>query len=206
MKIRKVAFALALLLMVGVAIALPGTIAYIAAKTDTIVNTFNAPHFPPDDVSVNVQVQKIVHNVGTDRIGPEGFQFVLLGQNNEKHILTSGKNGQASVVLPFTEADLGKTFEYRLYEINDGREDVTYDKTVYDVSITIALDEDKNALIASVKVDGKAAQPVFRFENTYASGSAVPLTGDEMNIGLCTMLLAVSGLGLLMLVRRKAWQ
>lgn len=206
MKIRKMAFALALLLMVSVAIALPGTIAYIAAKTNPLVNTFTAPHFPPDDVSVNVKVQKIVHNVGTERISPEGFQFVLLGENNEKHILTSAQNGRASVALPFTEVDLGKTFEYRLYEINDGRENVTYDKTVYDLSITIALDEDENALVASVKVDGKAAQPSFRFENTYTSGSVVPLTGDEMNIGLCTVLMAVSGLGLLMLMRRKARQ
>lgn len=206
MKIRKMAFALALLLLLGAVIALPGTIAYIAAKSNTVTNTFTALHYPPDDTSVTISVKKIVHNVGTERISPEGFQFVLAGADNERHTLTVDRKGNASITLPFSEADLGNTYEYQLFEINDGREKVTYDRTVYQVSITIALDENENALLASVKVNGEAAQPTFRFENTYAAGKIVPPTGDEMNITLCFALMLMSAVCAALLTGRKAKQ
>lgn len=192
--------------MVGAVIAVPGTVAYIAAKSNTILNTFTAPHYTPDDTSVEIQVQKIVHNVGTERIGPKGFQFVLVGENNEQHDLVVDRYGHASVVLPFGEADLGKTFIYHLYEVNDGRANVIYDRTVYEISIVVALDEANNAVTATVTVDDQAVEPVFTFENTYAAKSAVPLTGDRMNIALCVCLMLASAAGMLLLGRRKAKQ
>lgn len=201
---RRIAVVLALLLMVGAMIALPGTVAYITAKSNTISNTFTAPHFTPDAASVKVQIKKIVHNVGSERMNPKGFQFELLGDNHEKFVLTADYHGNAEIILPYEEADIGKTFTYKVYEINDRRADVIYDRTVYELTIDVQLDEVNNAVKTVVKVNGEMARPVFTFENTYSADSAVPMTGDSMNLSLCIGLMLISAAGMLLLGRRKA--
>lgn len=84
MNIRRPWVMLALLFVVAAAVGfvIPTTLAYITAQSDTLVNTFYAPYFPPAETSVDVCVRKVVHNTGTESIGPEGFRFQLQNTQN----------------------------------------------------------------------------------------------------------------------------
>jgi len=205
--IRRLWVKLALLFVVAatVGFAIPSTLAYLTAQSDTLVNTFTAPYFPPESASVEVRVHKTVHNIGTESIGPEGFQFKLQNtQNDEAFTLTADVNGFASVTLPFSDADLGKTHTYRLQEINDGRANVTYSDAVYSIQITLSVNAD-NQIIASVMVDDRPVQQVEAvFENTYNAGTTVPLTGDKTQIGLYAALMLLSGACILLLLTKRA--
>lgn len=206
MNIRRLWVKLALLFVVAatVGFAIPTTLAYLTAQSDTLVNTFTAPYFPPESASVEVRVHKTVHNIGTESIGPEGFQFKLQNtQNDEAFTLTVNANGLASVTLPFCDADLGKTHTYRLYEINDGRENVTYSDRVYTIEITLSVNA-QNQIVASARVDGQPVQQIVTvFENVYNAGIILPPTGDDTPIALCLALMLFSGAGLVVLLSKR---
>lgn len=208
MNIRRSWAALALLLVTiaAVGLSVPATLAYSTAKTETLVNTFTVLRLPPAQTSVNVCVQKTVHNTGTKRIGPEGFSFSLQNtQTGEAFVLTSDADGLACVTLPFSEADMGKTHTYRLSEINDGRENVSYSDQVYAIEIALCVDANKQP-VASARVDGVPVQQIVAaFENEYHAGDVIlPPTGDDSSLGLYIALLLVSGAGLaLLLIRRN---
>ena len=207
MNIRRLWVKLALLFMASAVIgfAIPATLAYLTAQSDTLVNTFDAPYFPPEPTSVEVRVHKTVHNIGMESIGPEGFQFKLQSaQNNETFTLTADANGCASVILPFSDADLGKTHTYRLSEINDGRENVIYSDQFYTIEVSLSVNA-ANQMVASVTVDGRPVQQVIAvFENTYNAGTTVPPTGDQAQIGLYAALMLLSGAGMLILLTKRA--
>lgn len=207
MNIRRLWAALALLLVTiaAVGLSVPATLAYSTAKTETLVNTFTVLRFPPAQTSVNVCVQKTVHNTGTKRIGPEGFSFSLQNtQTGEAFVLTSDADGLACVTLPFSEADMGKTHTYRLSEINDGRENVNYSDQVYIIQIEITVDA-QNQTVASVCVDGVPVEQIVAvFENEYNAGDVIlPPTGDDTNLELYIALLFVSCAGLALLMTKR---
>ncbi len=128
----------------------------------------NIYDFTPEDISVYVAVDKTVNNVGSEKIGPEGFEFVLENlQTGEKTAVKTNAEGIVLYELVFTAADKGKTFEYKLYELNDGRANVTYDATVYHIVITISLNAE-GKLEAEVKLNGTVTSVVnAKFVNTY---------------------------------------
>lgn len=209
MNIRRLWVKLALLFLLSASIgfAIPTTLAYLTAQSDTLINTFTAPYFPPEPASVEVRVHKTVHNIGTESIGPEGFRFTLQNtQNNETFPLTTDANGFASVTLPFSDADLGQTHTYRLYEINDGRENVTYSDQVYTIEITLSVNAD-NQIVASACVDGQPVQQIVTvFENEYNAGIILPPTGDHTPIALYLALMLISGAGLVVLLTKRNGQ
>ncbi len=71
---------------------------------------------------------------------------------------------------------------------------VTYDTKVYDISISVSLDEG-NKLIATVTMDGEVVDSaVAAFENTYyTEHSAAPPTGDNSKITFWFIMMVVSG-------------
>lgn len=209
MNIRRLWVKLALLFVVAAVIgfAIPTTLAYLTAQSETLVNTFDAPYFPPEPASVAVRVHKTVHNTGTESIGPEGFHFQLQNtQNNESFTLTTDANGFASITLPFSDADLGKTHTYRLCEINDGRENVTYSDRAYTIEITLSVNA-QNQIVAAASMDGKPVQQIAAaFENVYNAGIVLPLTGDDTPVALYVTLMLISGAGLVfLLTKRNGW-
>lgn len=205
MNIRRSMLMLALLFSVAAVAGnfVPATLAHITAQSNTLVNTFDAPCLSPDEVQVQVTVHKTVHNVGTERISPNGFRFKLeSNQSSIPFVMTVDASGYASVTLSFSEADLGKTYTYRLSEINDQRENVIYSKQVYTIRLTPEVNAD-NQIVVAATVDGVPVENIVAaFENIYSAGSNVPLTGDNAHPLMYALLMVLSGAGMIALKRK----
>ncbi|MBQ8869512.1 MAG: hypothetical protein IJ027_07370 [Oscillospiraceae bacterium] len=141
------------------------TASYKLVDTEKTEITFNNTYTPkPQDIKVEIAADKTVKNVGTDKIGPEGFEFVL-EKDNDKLTAKSDKDGKVTFELEFTELDIDKTYTYTLTEVDGGKENVTYSEAKYTVTVAITLN-DKNVLEAEVKVDGEKDK-AMAFENEY---------------------------------------
>lgn len=201
MKNRRWLLALALLLcgVTMLAAALPDTVAYIADRTNTVRNTFRIEYLPPEDISVPVRVHKTVLCLGTDTIGPEGFTFCLENLDTGAFLpFSTGEDGWATGRLTFTADDVNKTYHYRLREINTGREFVTYDERVYEISITLQLD-DRHEMVAVLMMDGAEVDALTaEFENMYQK-MEIPDTGDAAQPLLWLALMVLSAAGMLLL-------
>ncbi len=171
--------------------------------------TFNNTYIPavpdPEDIAVSVTVNKTVNNTGDSSIGPGGFRFVLedtaTGLNVSKE---SNEAGKAVFALPFTAADIGKTYTYKLSEINEGMAGVTYDTTVYNISVSISLSED-HELVAFVTMNGKTAETLtVDFVNTYYIDPSEPIpTGDNTGIYFWLVMMIASGAACWILLRAE---
>ncbi len=155
------------------------------------------------NLQLNFNVKKTVKNVGSETLGPEGFEFVLT--NTTAGASTEAKtdaNGDAKFALGFTEADLGKTYTYTLKEKNTGVDNVSYSTVEYAIAVTISLDSE-NRLVAKITQDGKdVTEVVAGFENIYdytPLPPAGPQTGDSARPVLWLSLFVLSAAGL-------AWQ
>jgi pilin isopeptide linkage protein len=145
----------------------------------------------PDALELDITAVKTVVNTTEQEIGPEDFIFLLenvtLGTSMTAR---SDAEGLAAFRLIFTADDIGKTYTYKLSEVNDGREGVLYDTTVYNISIFITLDED-NTLRATILNNGaEVAEAVGAFENTYSPPDN-PKTGDtRLSVWIAMMILS----------------
>lgn len=170
--------------------------------TVTFNNTF-IPVIPDsEDITVKIGVDKTVKNTGTSFIGPDGFEFVLENTvSGEKLAVKSDKNGNAVFSLPFSAADIGKVYTYKLSEINSGMSGVTYDTNIYDISVAIDLGKD-NKLIANVDINGHIVEkPVAEFVNIYhGENFDSPQTSDDSNITFWFILMILSGTTCIVLV------
>lgn len=206
MNIRRLWPVLALLLTVTVAAGLmiPSSLAYLTAQSNTILNSFEAAAFSPEDLQAVVHVQKTVSSTGKETISPEGFRFVLLCQETGETLeLATNKAGSADAVISLADLQMNKTYTYRLFEINDGREQVIYSDKVYIIGICLSIN-DENRLAANITVDGKPVnQIVASFENVYSPAVMPPATGDYSQPLLYLVLMLVSGVGLLMMLTKR---
>ena len=163
--------------------------------------TFSNIYTPkPDDITVDINIVKTVVNKGTETMSPEGFEFLLEDLENAENGLTvsSDADGKAKFTLSFTEEDIGRSFSYKLTEINGGIENVTYSTEEYTITVSVALDDESNTLKANVTVNNKATkEPVASFENIYdytiPTTPDNPPTGEKYGIGMWVMLMIVSG-------------
>ena len=204
MKNRKWLLALALLLCIAAAAAaaMPTTVSYFVDRSNTIKNTFRVEYLPPSDITVPVRVHKTVLSMGNESISPAGFCFHLENLDTGDVIpMTTLANGETTASLIFTADDISKTYNYRLYEYNDGRNNVIYDETVYSISITLQLN-DQHEMSAALAINGEAtAEIVAEFVNTYHKMD-IPVTRDYAHPLLWLVLLLFSGTGLV-LCRRE---
>ncbi len=178
-------------------------------STDSTVDiTFKNIFTPkPKDIDVVINIDKIVENIGTATITGAGFEFLLERIEDSKQLtVKTDKDGKAKFVLSFTEEDIGKTYNYTLTEVDDGRENVKYSTAIYDIAITVSLDND-NKLVASftqntLSVNNIVAEFVNEYDYTpptppeeNKTGKS-PKTGDIFNPYLWIALLFVSGGGI----------
>lgn len=160
-------------------------------------NTYVPPALPdPEPVMVQVSIKKTVDNTGTKKIGPKDFAFLLAqdGTHNKWEV-KSDVNGDATINLVFTKADIGKTYTYQLSETNTNRKGVTYDTSVYAVSVSVGWNEEDNTLLVTSTLNGEETKnPTATFHNTYYIPPAdIPKTGDPSNVQFWLIMIAVSG-------------
>ncbi len=165
--------------------------------------TFTNIYTPkPDDIAVDIDIIKTVVNKGSEKIGPKGFKFLLnaLADGVADRTVTTDENGSAKFTLNFTEDDIGNTYTYKLTEVNDGEENVTYSNAEYTITVAISLNVN-NELIATITKNGEPVTQVeAEFENIYDYTPEVPespQTGDNSNLQLWFVLLFVSGGGII---------
>ncbi len=160
----------------------------------------------PQDITLDVSVNKTVKNIGSEKLSPENFEFVLKGDGNKtEQKLKTDKDGKLVFSLNYTEDDIGKTYHYTVKEVNDKRENVKYSEVVYKLSVAVTLGND-NTLQTALLVDEQAVEElVLGFENVYdytpeqtqpPQDPESPKTGDNFNINLWLAILFVSGVGL----------
>lgn len=148
----------------------------------------------PDDVTVDIEIVKTVVNKGTAEIGPEGFEFILddLADETDEMTAVTDEEGNATFTLTFTENDIGKTFNYKLTEIDGGRHGVKYSEAEYNIAIEITLDEETNTLAANItQNDVETERVAAEFENIYEED--IPKPGDDTNLPLWMLTMIVSG-------------
>lgn len=196
---------LALLLCVAVTVvfAPSSSLAYITANSNTLRNSFRVVYLPPQDISVPLTIHKTMVNLSSREIGPGGFEFQLLNVNTQETVsaISSG-DGLAVIHLPFTAEDVGRIQHYRLYEVNTGLENVTYDDTVYTISLTPVLNEAHELTVEMTMNGVPVSQIVAKFENKYCVPIPLPDTGDHARLALWLAMLVGSGAGLIVM-RRK---
>ena len=180
------------------------SLAYIAANSNTLHNSFRVEYQPAQDISVPIVIHKSMVNLSDADIGPGGFDFYLIDAETGKAAsVKSSDAGWATINVIFTAEDAGKTYNYRLYELNDGRENVIYDGTVYDISITILMD-DANVMSAELRMDGQiVTEIVAEYENRYYVPVPLPDTGDHTPLALWTAMLVFSGTGLVVFGKKR---
>ena len=179
---------------------LVATVTVDGEKVENAVLAFsNTYDRNPEDIALAVTARKKVNNVGKKQMGPQGFEIVLKNtETGEKQKLKTNEEGVAEFNLPLTAADIGKTYTYQLSETNTGKAGVTYDKTVYDICVSVILGENQK-LAATVTLDGKPVDDAaVQFVNTYNSED--PKTGDDTNLVFWAVMMLLSGAACLCLV------
>ena len=154
-------------------------------------------------VDVELDIKKTVKSATKVTVGPEDFRFVLIDEfGKEQGVATSDKDGNAKIRMSFTQDDLGKSFTYKLSEVDTKRTGVVYSKAVYALEITPELDA-QGKLIALCKLDGKQVEEIqVEFVNVFEEAVG-PQTGDNAQIGLFTGVMLVSAVMLAVLVITK---
>lgn len=103
----------------------------------------------------------------------------------DKNIVTIAANGIDGVVI-FEEITFDKTGEYKytLSELDTGKGGVTYDKTVYDVVITVTDDGEGHLAATTDDVKGIIFKNVYKAASTTAQISAIKkLEGRDLKAG-----------------------
>lgn len=99
-------------------------------------------------------------------------------------------NGSFTLTDTYDATELGE-YTYTVSEINDGAANITYDKTVYTVKVTV-YDDEKGGIGVDYKlVDAEK----LSFENVYTP-PATPQTGDSFNAITFISLMVMSSFGL----------
>jgi len=167
--------------------------------------TFTNIYTPkPDDITIDIDVVKTVVNKGSDKIGPEGFEFLLkaLADGAEGITAQSDAKGKAKFTLSYTEDDIGKSFSYKLTEVNSGKANVSYSTAEHTITVAISLNQN-NELVAEITQNGeKAGEVVAEFENLYdytpdPDLPDSPETGDNNSLHIWFALLFISGGGII---------
>lgn len=106
----------------------------------------------PDDIVYEIKVDNHILNfVDFTSISPADFEYKLVDvDTGEVLIEKTDENGNAIFELDYTADDIGKTFSFKLTQVNGEKEGVTYSDIEYQIQLTIALNVEENKL----EVDG----------------------------------------------------
>lgn len=161
-------------------------------------------HFVPQNTELLIAIQKTTETDGTSPLSPAGFTFILSDkEGNELDRIISDADGKAGFQLSFDESFVGQTLELTVYELDAGGSGIIYDKTVYNLTITVSQDELTGQLSAKCLVNGVEADPVeLTFHNVYKT-PVTPPTGDSFPVLLFGLLMVVSAMAIVALIFKK---
>jgi len=127
-----------------------------------------------DEIEIPLTITKILAGAEKSPYGLDGFRFKLVDRDTDsEEIEATTEAGYARYYLDFDRNDIDNTYSYRLSEINDEWEGVTYSKESYDIKIKI-LETEKGDLTAEIYIDGKLQEGAaidVSFENIYGDGN-----------------------------------
>lgn len=179
--------------------------------------------YAPADTTARISATKQLEGA---TLSAGQFTFELTDADTGEVVQTAknADDGSVTFMVPYTAADAGKTFTYRLSERNDGQTGVTYDASTYTVTVSVTDDREGN-LTTTVSSDDSLA-----FTNRYDAGDhggntggnkpttneggspdtpadkQLPQTGDPLADTAVEATLAVAGLAVIVvaiLVRRR---
>lgn len=159
--------------------------------------------FIPDDVTVAVvTVQKTLDNRSDEEMGLAGFRFALEDLDTLDVVYaTTDDSGIARFEMTFTSEDIGKTYTFKLTEVDTGIEDMTYSQSVYEIVVSIGQDPESGMLIIMVTRDGEETEENAEFVNVYepkeeptepSDDPGNPKTGDSVHTSTWTIMMMLS--------------
>lgn len=126
------------------------------------------------------------------------FTFRLISESGET--LFETKNRGRHVTFPALRFDKVGTYRYFLKERAGSSGKIIYDKVVYTITVEVTKDTDYHAQI-SYERNGKPFSGTPYFANYTDTGT--PKTGDSIGIYAMMLGLSATGLGLVLLFKRK---
>ena len=174
---------------------------YTVNGTNQGAIAFTNVYTEPADVAGKIFIQKNVVNKTEPGIGLKDFTFVLSDGTNTVEA-KSDEKGKAGFQITFTAADIGKTYEYKVSEKKGNTAGMTYDNTVYTVTVKVSLNED--GTLGLTINDSITDSVTLNFTNTYEK-PGTPVTGDNFPIMLLgiMMLLSAAGIAMVLLTKRR---
>ena len=109
-------------------------------------NVYNGPE--PDPVFVPVTITKTVVGGALANITPDQFEFIIEEVGGESKKVKTNSAGVYSDEIKFDKDDIGKTFTYRVKEVNGGKKGVVYDTAVHEFKVSVSLSGEE--IVASV--------------------------------------------------------
>ncbi|MBE6145492.1 MAG: hypothetical protein E7171_02610 [Firmicutes bacterium] len=157
---------------------------------------------PQDAIRIDVNITNRMTCIEGCELGPDNFKFRLeeIDTGISKGA-TSDKHGKASIELKFDKDDIGKSFKYKLYTVDEKKTGITYDTKEYIIDIYVTTNNN-NEIVLEIKVDGQEVDSINAiFDQTcYASGDVTPDTGAESELGTVIQALFFSITFFMMLV------
>ncbi len=152
---------------------------------------FNNSYEAVKGATVNLDVQKRMDSAGGTHT-LHGFKFGLYDEDgNVIESSATDASGKARFTINYTPDAAGKTFHYELKEINNGIRGITYDTTVYDVTVQIIDNYDGTTkATVDVSLGGAPYTDTVMFTNRYTPepgklclDAVKTLSGRELNEG-----------------------
>ena len=124
--------------------------------------------------------------------GQFSFELYQVTDEEEKYIetKTNDENGIVNfTTLPYTQEHIGKTFVYKIKEVNDGQPGYTYSKEEYTIAVNVT--DNNGSLVASPVYTNKAGETVSEekvtFKNSYEATGSAELKGTKTLTGNRTL-------------------
>ncbi len=140
-------------------------------KGQTVVDglTFkNSYHAAPTEIKLSGK-----KTLSGREMNEKEFSFTLNGNGISETVQNSRDGSFGFSSLKFNKAGV---YNYTVNEVKGDLGGITYDETVYNVTVTVT-DDLKGHLVASVSIDGKGE---LEFNNSYvASGATAVITGNK---------------------------
>ena len=130
--------------------------------------------YTPAPTNVVLKANKVLNN----RVLAENFfTFEVIDTTTNKVVATAKNKADGSITFPAIQFTAAGEYIYKIYEVNGGRQNYTYDTNSYTVTVVVT-DDGKGNLVVST-INGVAAASydfsAIEFENTYTPVSATAI-------------------------------